>query len=230
MLSIVNKEISHTALKALEKQGTVLQFETQGITYNAIQNHPDIFLFQLNNTTAIAAPNTPENIQDDLNLKGFNIILGEAPVGLDYPRTAFYNAVRTPLYLIHNSSITDSVIKQNSTDVITLNIRQGYARCNLVALPNNSFMTSDYGILKTLKNEELPVLFINPEPILLKDFPHGFFGGCCGVSKKYFFFNGALKYFTEKKEIEKFVNESQLELIELSSEKPVDIGSILIFE
>ena len=230
MLIIVSKDISESALKKLEQFGEVVLFETEGITYDAIQNHPDIFVFPVNTHTAVCAPNTPENFLNILTLKELPMIKGENAVGSAYPETALYNAVSTPHYLIHNLLLTDKIIKQNCTDVSPLNVNQGYVRCNLVALPNNTFITSDKGILKMLKNEGLSVLFINPENIVLKGFPHGFFGGCCGMSNKHFFINGALKYFTEKADIELFVKDANLELIELSTEKPLDIGSILVFE
>jgi len=230
MLIIVSKDISYCALKKLEKYGEVVLFETQGITYNAIQNHPDIFLFQLNASTAIFAPNIPENFLNNIAISGLHVIKGEKPVGSTYPQTAIYNAVLTAHYLIHNLSITDNIIKQNCRDVLQLNVHQGYVRCNLVALPNNTYITSDSGVFKTLKNAGLPALYVNSENIVLKGFSHGFFSGCCGVSKEYFFITGFLKYFSEKSDIEQFIEDAQLQLVELSSEKPVDIGSILIFE
>lgn len=227
MLIIVSKDISLNALKKLENYGDVFLFETQNITYKAVQNHPDIFLFPHNNSI-VSAPNSPQDFINNLISKGYNIITGQKPVGSKYPHTAIYNAVLTKQYLIHNLAHTESTIKDICPNVKQINVNQGYCRCNLLALPNNTFITSDKGILYILQNEGLKVLYINPEKIILNSFPHGFFGGCCGVSDKYFFITGSINHFNEKTDIELFANESRLEIIELSTEIPEDIGSILI--
>jgi len=229
MLIIVSKDITHNALKKLEKYGDIFLFETQNITYKAIQNHPDIFLL-LHNKTIVSAPNAPETLINELISKGYNVIPGHTPVGSSYPQTAIYNAVLTEQYLIHNLKFTETAIKAINPNVRQLDVSQGYCRCNLLALPNNTFITSDKGILNVLHNEGLKTLYINPENITLDGFSNGFFGGCCGISNKYLFMNGSLNYFNEKSDIEQFANNAKLEIIELSNRKSEDIGSILVLQ
>ena len=225
MLIIVSKDIGREALKHLENYGKVVLFETQGITYSAIENHPDIY-FCPYNKQIIAAPNTPSQIIAALNTFNVEVISGKKHIGKVYPQTAYYNAVISNQYLIHHLSFTDTVIKNSTQHLSHIHINQGYTRCNLLALPNNSFITSDKGIAKTLRENDIDTLYVNPESIYLRSFAHGFFGGCCGIAVPYFFINGSLKYFSEKDSIECYIDNAGLKLVELSRGRPEDIGSL----
>jgi len=228
MLIIFNKELASEASCKLQQYGEILPFETEGISYKGVSSHPDIFIFVSGNNI-ILAPNIPANYAELLLDKGCKFIYGEKEVGGAYPHTSFYNAVANNSYLIHNLHYTDNVIKKTLSNLKHIHVNQGYCRCNLIALPNNTYITSDKGIENALLTEGLEVLFVNPEKIVLNGFKHGFFGGCCGISTDYFFINGTLKYFKEKSLIEKFIQNSGLQLIELTNEVPVDVGSIIIF-
>ena len=180
MIIITNRNIPASALKQVKKYGRVLVFETNGITYPAISNHPDVFFCSADDNLIIA-PNTPLEIVDLLH--GYNVkyVEGQSNVGSRYPETAKYNAVVTEYYLIHNLQITDNRIKEMCADRKTIHVKQAYTRCNLLPLKGDSFITSDKGIYKTLTANELNVLYVNPEGIMLPGFNHGFCGGACGV-------------------------------------------------
>jgi len=225
MLIIVSKDISPEAKCILEKYGTLLIFSTKGIVYEAIENHPDIFLFP-NNGQIIAAPNTPLAIIDTLKKQNVPIETGEKPIRSIYPNTCMYNVVISDKYLIHNITYTDIAIKNKYKHLIPIHVNQGYTRCNLLALPNNSFITSDHGIAGVLQVKGIDVLYVKPADIILKNFSHGFFGGCCGIGAGCFFVNGSLSYFSERNKIEYFIERAGLKQIELSGGKPEDIGSM----
>ena len=224
MVIIADNRIPDQAKGRLEKLGEVIYLYTSGITYDAISCHPDIFFCQLS-TNLILAPNTPDDIIRKLTEKTFSFAIGDSMVGERYPQTSFYNAVVTNKFIIHNHNFTDIKIKELTADKEFIHVNQAYTRCNLIALNNNRFITSDRGIEKILVKTGFEVLFVDPAGILLPGFKHGFIGGACGVSDYKIVFAGGLDYFPEGKKIHSFL--SDYEIIELYDGPLFDGGSLI---
>ena len=225
MKIIVNKNIPQKALTKLESYGFVLPFETKGISYPAISNHPDVFMCMVDNQLIIA-PNTPDEYKKLLLKNNVKFIEGDNAIGANYPNTAMYNAVVTDKYLIHNSKITDNKIIDLCTDKQTIHINQAYARCNLLPLKNDSFITSDKGIYDTLKSKKLNILFVNPNGIVLPGYDYGFFGGTCGVYENTIFILGSLNVFADGEKVSDFITALNYTVIELYNGQLFDCGSL----
>ncbi len=223
---IANKRIPEKAKETLLGFGDALFLETEGITYKAISGHPDIFFCSIN-TNLIVAPNLPAKFREELNHHSITFIEGEKTVGKKYPETAFYNAVVTENYLIHNLKYTDAAILEAAGNLKRINVNQAYTRCNLLPLPGDKFITSDRGIEKTLKNEGLEILYVSPKDILLPGFEHGFFGGTCGVFKNKLLILGSLKHFKDGEKTRQFLDNAKMEIVELFKGPLFDGGSIL---
>jgi hypothetical protein len=235
MLIIIDRKISAEAKKTLAAYGDLLELATEGITYAAISGHPDIFFCQ-SPDKLIVAPNLPKQHFDMLNNHRIDFIIGEFPVGPEYPSSARYNAVATSNYLIHNFRHTDFMITRTLQDLTPVHVDQGYCRCNLLALKDDHFITSDAGIFKALKGLHPPAggwspegryLLVSPEEILLEGFPHGFFGGCCGVWEDKVFVNGSLNFFPEGGKVRNYLDQLGYEIIELNDGPLMDCGSII---
>ena len=226
MLILCDSKMPETAKAKLATYGEIVEFSTAGITYEAISGHPDIF-FCPTPAGLIVAPNLPEKYFKILNEKGISYTIGQLPVGIQYPDSAKYNTLVTKNFIVQNDAISDAtILKQNPNHEI-INVRQGYVRCSLLALPNDSFITSDRGIEKSLHQHKLEVLYIDPSCVKLEGFEHGFFGGVCGLLDSLLFVCGSLKYFKEKELIESFVTRAGVSIIELYDGQPVDVGTIL---
>jgi len=228
MLIIVDKRIPEAAKQKLATYGELLEISTHGITYDAISGHPDVF-FCHTPRELIVAPNTPAEFLRQLELKSIPFTLGENPVGSKYPETARYNAVVTNNCLIHNTSVTDaSILKITLTiNLFPLTFNQAYTRCNLIALDDGHFITSDRGIEKALKSRNLEVLYVSPEGIVLPGFPNGFLGGCCGVTDDKLFITGSLHYYPEGEKVRQFSTKAGFRVIELYDGPLFDGGGIL---
>jgi hypothetical protein len=230
MLIIIDNKLSGEAKKKLSGFGDLLELKTEGIAYSAISGHPDIFFCQ-SPDKLIIAPNLPKPYFDQINELGINYIVGEFPVGPEYPASARYNAVATTNHLIHNFRHTDFMITRELEDLQPVHVDQGYCRCNLLTLKDDHFITSDAGIFKVLmgfqpEGFQPNVLFVSSSDILLKGFPHGFFGGCCGVWENKVFINGNLKFYKDGEKVRDFLYQLDYEIIELGSGPLTDIGSI----
>lgn len=228
MLIITDKRIPEEAKLTLEHYGKVLEFATRGITYDAISGHPDIFFCQTP-SGLVVAPNTPSEFRRQPEFRNISFTPGETPVGSKYPETACYNAVVTNKYLIHNTSVTDpSILKTTLTlNLSPLTINQSYTRCNLIALGDRYFITSDRGIEKVLLKHKLEVLYVSPGDIILPGFPNGFFGGCCGVWEDKLFIVGSLNHYSEGDKVRQFSRRAGFRVIELYDGPLFDGGGIL---
>jgi len=226
MLVFADKRIPKPALKKLSDYSKVIPFSTQGISYPAISCHPDIFFVQSENTL-IVAPNIHAKMKDILSKNKVSFKIGETVVGTKYPQTAAYNAVVTEEFLIHNLKYTDKYLFEKCSGLEKIHIKQAYTRCNLLALKENQFITSDRGIEKTLEKKGLSTLFINPEKIILPGMKNGFFGGCCGISGNTVFIIGNLDFIEEGNIVRKFITDLGYEIVELYDGPLFDGGSLV---
>jgi len=222
---IADSKMPEQAKLSLEKLGKVIWFESENLVYNAISGHPDIFLTQIENYLVVA-PNTPKNILKELDNCNISFCLGEKSLGIKYPKTAFYNALVTNNYIIHNINITDNVLKEKTIDKRPIHVKQGYGRCNCVSLNEKVFVTSDIGIYKTLVDNKLESVYINPNEIILNDFDHGFFGGTCGIFNENIVFCGSLSNIVGGEELRGIINKVGFNIVELYAGPLYDVGSI----
>ncbi|MCD4683765.1 MAG: hypothetical protein K8R86_10830 [Bacteroidales bacterium] len=225
MFIIADNRIPQQAKDRLSEYGDIIHFSTEGLTYEAISGHPDIFFCQVNGQLIIA-PNLPDLFKNILSKNNIPFIEGEAPVGKKYPKTAHYNIVATENYLIHNFRYTDSVITKLGNELDLIHSDQGYTRCNLIPLTDDHFITSDEGIRRVIQGYNLPYLFIDPKDILLPGVNHGFFGGACGVHEDKFFIVGSLSKFNEGEKVGEYLNKLNYKIIELYDGLLFDGGSL----
>jgi len=226
MLILLDRKMPETAKKKLASYGEIVEFATKDITYEAISGHPDIF-FCPTPAGLIVAPNLPEEYFSILDQNHITYLKGFLPVGKEYPETARYNSLVTDKVNIQNITASEPIIRKLNPNLEVIPAKQGYVRCNLIALPNETYITSDRGIEKTLKQCNLEVLYADPTCVKLEGFDHGFFGGAFGLFGNTLFVCGSLKYFKEQAYILAFTERAGVSVIELHDGQPVDVGTIL---
>lgn len=226
MYIIADSRMPNEAKFNLEKIGTVLWMESENNTYPAIACHPDIFFCQIDNDL-IVAKNAPLKVIKQLEKIGIKLTVGALEVGNKYPESAYYNTLITNDFVIRNTKIHNPIFNQFEQNRKTIHVSQGYTRCNLIHLKENSFITSDKGILNELIKNNLNVLFIQSEEIILENINHGFFGGCCGVFEDTLYIIGSLKYHIQGELIKAFVKQCHFKVIELYDGKLWDGGGLL---
>lgn len=225
-LIIIDKKIPEAAKTKLSGFGNLLELETEGIAYNAISGHPDIF-FSVLNKDLIVAPNLPEKFRIELKKRKISFHDGEQAVGQKYPESSIYNIVSTSQFLIHNLKFTDLAVKDLAIGLDQIHVEQAYTRCNLIALKNQQFITSDRGIEKSLKKRSLEVYYSNPEGIILPGFKNGFIGGCAGILGNQLFLIGSLDHYPAGNQLRKQIYAWGYQIVELYTGPLFDGGGIL---
>jgi hypothetical protein len=226
VLILVDSRIPGEAKEALSRHGELIDFQTEGIVYEAVSGHPDLFFCKLDRLL-LAAANLPCYYQELLKKTGTQFQNGKLRIGDKYPATARYCAVVTDDFLFHRLDITDPHIINSAVEKEKIFVAQGYTRCSLLPLNNRYFISSDKGICRTLDGMGLNVLYVENKQILLPGYANGFFGGACGVDNGRVFILGRLRYHPDGDRVRDFLEESGHEIVELADGPLFDGGGIL---
>lgn len=225
MLILIDKKIPDLAKENLRKWGEILELQSEGLVYDAISGHPDIFLFQYNNHLIIS-PQCPKYCIKFLENHAIKYHLGTSVLGLQYPQTAAYNVAAADGLFIGNSTTTDKNIIEISKEKLWIESPQAYSRCNTLILDKEHLITSEI----TVHNSHIDSLLINSKPILLEGFSNGFFGGCAGFYEHKLFLIGALSYHPQGDEIKRYCNKLNFEIIELYPGPFFDGGGVFFLK
>jgi len=180
---------------------------------SGISAHPDLFMCKMG-----AHPASPVFFGNPLK--------PQTP----YPRDVPYNAVCTGKYFIHYLGATDSELLQKAKemDMVLIDVRQGYTKCNTVVVDEKSLITSDKGIFDALARYlDIDCLFIQPGYVSLPGYPTGFLGGASGRVGNRIIFHGNLKDHPNCTNIIKFIEAKELEVVWFKQFPLTDIGSII---
>ena len=217
------------AKRNLAAMGEVVWLEPDDTVYPSISTHPDIFFCQYEPDKLVFASDTKSEYIAALHKAGVKMTKGKQHLGNTHPDTVQYNACALRNILIHNLKHTDGRILEIFKEKRKINVKQGYTRCNLLALNENAFITSDMGIQNELLKHGFEVLYIDPRQIRLDGHEYGFFPGCCGVWRNQLIVCGSAENLKEKTELDEFLKRNGFALKELYDGALMDVGSILFF-
>lgn len=199
------------ALTALADR--VIIVPPRGITYPAVDAHPDMYYCQMGVT------------------RHCHIFAGDpAELGAAYPENIRFNAVCLDGYFIHHLKYTSPALLNEAREMgLTLiHVNQGYTKCSCVVVDGHSLITSDDGIARTLQAyPDIHVLKIRPGFVRLPGFPYGFLGGASGRVGKTILFHGNLSAHPDAEAIRQFIGERGLKVMDFPQFPLRDIGSIL---
>lgn len=225
---IASGEISLGSEYVLNSYGIeVIKTKAHTKLYNAVKFHPDMQLYHLGGNCIICDEEAVETA--GIIFSSENICSGNS-VAEKYPYDISYNAARVGQFLICNKQYTDSniLIDAENKGLEIIDVKQGYAKCNLCIISENAVITSDIGIKTAIGNFPIDVLLVEDNSVLLKDFTHGFIGGATGkIAPDKLAINGNIKYHKYSREIIDFAKKHNVEIISLNSGYIEDIGSIL---
>ncbi|MCB9017683.1 MAG: DUF6873 family GME fold protein [Paludibacteraceae bacterium] len=225
-LAIVDGRVEDSLIKALSVYAdAVFPFRSDGVTYNSISCHPDIFIYQ-DERNIILAPNAPDTIKNHLQEKGIPFKEGYSNIGTTQKDSCFYNCVSTSTLLFHKPGYTDPLILEVNKGKKLIALPQSYTRCSMFAIDDSHFITSDPGIHNILEKEELPNILFSPNEIRIIEHRYGFLGGTCGmVDNKMLFLGNPLRH-KDGKRLISFIEENGKECISLGNNFLYDGGGI----
>lgn len=231
-LAIVDSRISDASLRSLERLGVkLLRIPAHRALYSAVCSHPDMLLHHIGGNLIVHAPGTDAGLLAALRYCGFSLLQGEKALTGTYPGDIAYNVARVGKYYFHNLKYTDPVIVNHldRLGVEPIHTEQGYAKCSILPVDENSIVTIDAGIAKAAEKKGLDVLMLEcGSSIRLDGLNYGFIGGACAmISDTDCAVNGSLKKLDDSESFISFLSKKQINIKELSNYDVTDIGSII---
>lgn len=196
--------------------------------YGAVNGHTDLQIHHLGDKCFTCTPDLYDfysKIMPDSNL-----IQGYKEIGSNYPEDIAYNIARIDNYAFGNLKYTDKSICQyyEQVGVKKVNVKQGYAKCNMCIVNNYAVITSDMSIAKALDNYNFDVLLIRQGHIKLEGVSYGFIGGASGlISEDTLVFTGNIKLHPDYESIADFCGKYNVKILSLSNSELVDVGSLI---
>lgn len=229
MLIIIDARLPDSVYEYLESFGEVFLLESSGIVYDSISGHPDVFLTQMGNLV-IVAPNAPKALIEVLKKHRIPFLRGKEKLGEKFPETSLYNAVCNSRYILHKKNHTSACVLRQIGNREFISVPQAYTRCNLLALTDGSFITSDPGIYSSLSQSNLEVHFFDSKDIILNGEKYGFLGGAMGIMDNEIFIIGHLDQFNYGQELKALLDLKGMKTHELYNGPLIDGGGILFLE
>ena len=177
------------------------------------------------------APGTDAELINSLIMHGFVLIKGESVLTPSYPSDIAYNIARVGSFYFHNLKYTDPVIRKHlfKLDIEPVHVEQGYSKCSILPVNDNSIITTDKGIARAAGEKGLNVLLLdNERSIRLPGLDYGFIGGACGMlGPSICALNGNVKNLDCYEKFTDFLLKEKISIVSLTYNQITDIGSIL---
>lgn len=192
------------------------------------QYHTDLQLLHYNKDTVFVL-NECTSLKENLKKYFSNVIEISKNIDKNYPNNVMLNCVVLNDKLICNTkTIADEVLQMAIQDNLKIiNVNQGYTKCSTCIVNENAIITSDKSIYKSCRNE-MDVLLIRQGYIKLSGTDYGFIGGSSfKYNRNTLVFSGNIKLHPDYKSIKSFAENHNAELLSLTENTMIDIGSII---
>lgn len=236
-IAVIDSRLSEKCKDSLVQRGFDLVLIPENPLYDGpISAHADIFMFVSENHIIIKPEieNIIEKHLFDLDaavlMSSTNVLNGK----IVYPLDCSLNFAKVGKYLIGRKDIADlqilNIAREEGLELI--NVKQGYAKCNICVVNNNAIITEDKGIAQACRKNNIDVLLLNTNSVNIKGYKYGFIGGSSGteisVDGNLIYFCGCIEKHPEYDEILTFCRNHNAYPVSLSDEPLYDGGSILI--
>lgn len=228
---LLNGRANTKILKALAKQGieAVLVPPCEDLL-EPVRSHPDMLCHHLGGDLIVIHKKIIDVIGSKLKKLGFVVIQSDFNLKPYYPNDCALNIARISDKILYNLNIIDENIKTyiEEKGIKKLKINQGYAKCSVCIVSDNSIITSDNGIAQVAMHNGIDVLLIRSGYINLPGYNCGFIGGTSGkIAIDKLCFAGNIKLHPDYNIIINFIHKQGVEVVCLTNDVLEDIGSIL---
>ena len=173
--------------------------------------------------------NNKKLIDHIVNMASLSLVISNENVADKYPCDVLFNCALVGDKLIcnpkHISRHILSMAQKNNVTVIP--VRQGYTKCSVCIVDDNSIVTSDVGIYNAAKSHGIDCLLISLGNISLPPYEYGFIGGTSGNDENNVYFCGDINTHPEGKKIREFIASKSKNTVCIDKGMLFDTGSIL---
>lgn len=229
--------IGESYLSALQKPLEAFGIEVLSIPSNPrvdqrLSCHADLSVFHAgNNELFTAAHMKSSEFVEKLAKLGFNVHFCAENQSECYPNDANLNICCVGKNFIFNPKVSDKVIISYLTEQgrVPIHCRQGYCKCSVCVVDDNSIICADKGIIAAATAAGLDVLEIQTGHIILEGYDYGFIGGAAiKISSDKMAFTGTLDIHPDKRKILDYLEIRGIEPVYLTETPAFDIGSAVV--
>ena len=169
-----------------------------------------------------------DNLVNYFTKRGFRIFWSKNLLTAKFPGDCNLNACILGEKIIHRLAITESELMSHFSIDKRINVSQGYTKCSICVVNENSVITADENISAVLTKLGVNVLLITPGCITLEGYDTGFIGGATfKLSRNELAFTGQLNNHPDKARIESFLELNDVKPVYLTDDPIFDIGSAI---
>ena len=190
-----------------------------------VSRHSDMLYLQTSKNTFLSSVCQEQN-KIILENAGYtvNIFCGLKP---GYTTESFLNFIINKKYVIQNPK---TALQIDIDDKQIVCVKQGYTRCSVLQVSDNSYITDDDGIYKELLNIGADCLKISKGIVKLTGYEYGFIGGASvKLDDHNVLFFGEIEDGVIKKQIQVFLDERGVKAHFVCGMSLTDIGSAILF-
>lgn len=189
-----------------------------------VNSHPDMLFHHLGGRKVLAYHLCQAEITQLVHMN-FEVTTVTELITQQYPYDIMLNAARVGDFVFCNKPHTYKDIVSHG---IPINVRQGYAKCSILIVDENSIITADNSIYESALANGFSVLKIAQGDIHLEGYDYGFIGGCgVKIDKHTMFFTGDIIKHSDGEAIIEFIESRGISYICGSYSYLTDVGSIL---
>lgn len=193
--------------------------------------HPDMLCFCLKGNKWIFYEDIYDVNKDKIDPLDLDIIKIPRPENNSYPYNTELNAAAVGKNLFCLQKYTNpNILHSGVYDII--NVKQGYAKCSVCVVDDNSIITADIKIHEKARERNINSLLIRQGDVKLNGYGYGFIGGAAGKitlrngNDSLVFFGNAEKHGDYDK-IAEFCRERRVKIISLTDRELYDFGGFL---
>ncbi len=163
----VHQGVSGEAEAAIAEFGyTVVRLPSFWALGPYVCSHPDSLLFPLPDGRLLLHADYYASNRELFDSTGLPLALTSEPVGAVYPHDVLLNALALDGVLYGRMDSVSHIIKDAYAGHI--NVRQGYARCSVLAMGERATVTADRGLAGAILSHGVDVLLLPPGGIMLR--------------------------------------------------------------
>jgi hypothetical protein len=233
-LALIDERISFEAERRLSALGFFpIRMKKNKRLSPDIASHPDILCFHDRNTliTSCTYAEDAPYIFTDIReyCPELKIYFCDDRQSEKYPNDCIYNALRFGSRLFcKTDSVSEGVLRYaERSGLECIRVKQGYPRCSVLKLRENTAVTADAGMARVLSENGIKVYRIRAGHVKLEGREYGFIGGCAGVFGDTVYSLGDIDTHPDSEIIKDAVRDSGMKHLSLCEGELTDLGTIL---
>lgn len=209
----------------------IIESDLNNTVDSRVADHTDISVHHLGKNK-ILLDYTQKSLEQILISLGMNVtVCGNQNDKLRvYPEDCSLNCARINDALFGKKiSIEQNLLNYAMQNQINLiNVNQGYTKCSMLIVNENSFITDDESIYAKGLQNGFNCLIVSKGNVKLSGFDYGFIGGCGGlIDKNHLIFFGDITAHNDYHEINKFLQNANCKFDYLKDYPLTDIGGFV---